>query len=144
MHSSLKLLSLVVLVVVLVASSLLGQPRMKAADLTPGAPAPAASLTLSMTGSCPGQMTFSGSGATPGGMVCCLMAAGPGNATIPAGIQCAGTALGLDSTYVLTGITFANAQGDFTTTSFVPGVWCGYYGQVIDFNSCCTSNVIQL
>ena len=101
-------------------------------------------LVLRVSGSCPGQMTFSGSGATPGGMVCCLCAMGPGSATIPAGTQCAGTVLGLDQTYFLAGITFADSQGNFSSSGFMGPQWCGTYGQVIDFNSCCVSNVVQL
>ena len=110
----------------------------------PGQGSLGCSLTLTVTGSCPGQMTFSGSGATPGGMVCCLCAMGPGSATIPAGTQCAGTVLGLDQTYFLAGITFADSQGNFSSSGFMGPQWCGTYGQVIDFNSCCVSNVVQL
>ena len=109
-----------------------------------GTPGTGCNLTLAMRGTCPGQVTFSGSGATPGGMVCCLAAMGPGSAAIPAGVQCAGTVMGLDQTFFLAGITFADSQGNYSTTAFMGSQWCGMYGQVIDFNSCCTSNVIQL
>lgn len=101
-------------------------------------------VSLRVSGSCPGSMTFDASGATPGGAVAYIYAFGAGNVVIPSG-PCAGTELGLNATAQLGGTETANAAGEATLTTNVPAAACGrVFVQALDVSSCTPSNVSEI
>lgn len=97
--------------------------------------AEAQSLTIS--GPCPGVMTFEVTGGTPFTRFAFLHSANTGSWVIPSLQPCAGTVTGLAATVVLGGVTEGDASGEATVTAFVPGGYCGArYVQVLDALSC--------
>ncbi len=102
-------------------------------------------FSLAVTGSCPGSMTATASGATSGGRVAFIRATGTGSQRIPPGNPCAGTTLGLDRTAVLVASPVANQQGVASITGNVPANACGrVFLQTVDISTCTTSNVAGL
>lgn len=100
---------------------------------------------LSLAGACPGPVTLTASGATPGGAVAFLYAFGTGSFAIPPGFPCAGTVLGLDSSVRLGGTASASAGGTATLSASAPAAACGrVFLQAVDLSSCATSNVLGL
>lgn len=106
-----------------------------------------AGFTLSASGTCPGPMTFSASGATPSGTVAFVWGLS-GTFSIPGGKPCAGTVLDLVPLltpapgYLLAG---ANANGDVSIQAIVPAGACGtVLVQAVDLASCTTSNTVGL
>lgn len=102
-------------------------------------------LTLNKQGPCPGLMTLTVNGATPGGQVAIVWGL-TAPFVIPPGKPCVGTALGvtpLNPNAFAVGV--ANAQGTATFTGNVPAAACGRIEvQAIDLQTCRTSNVIVL
>jgi hypothetical protein len=102
------------------------------------------SLDLSIAGSCPGTMTISATGATPGGRVRFLRATGTGNVVWPGG-SCAGTPLGLDDSMRPLRSVAADASGVASFTLTAPAAACGVILiQALDAASCATGDVSAL
>jgi hypothetical protein len=95
---------------------------------------------LAVTGSCPGQMSFAVTGATPGGRVAFLRASGQGEFVVPAGQPCAGTELGLDGSARVARVVAADADGAVNVQVNVPAGACGFL-QVVDGETCLASGV---
>ncbi|MFG0329497.1 MAG: DVUA0089 family protein [Phycisphaerales bacterium] len=101
--------------------------------------------TLAVSGSCPGVMDLTVTGATPGGRVAFLYAFGTGSQSIPPGNPCEGTTLGLNSSVQLGATANADANGEATVSPNVPAGACGrVFIQAIDLDSCNTTNVEAL
>ncbi|MFG0329973.1 MAG: hypothetical protein ACF8PN_08755 [Phycisphaerales bacterium] len=100
--------------------------------------------SLSINGSCPGQVTASVTGATPGGNVALLYAHAAGSVAIPNGNPCAGTVTGLNATAILVQIQSADASGVATFTGAAPPAACGGVVQALDVSSCAMTNVVGL
>ena len=98
-------------------------------------------LTLASSGSCPGAMTLSVSGAGAGNGVALVYGAA-GSFTIPGG-SCAGLALDVTSP-TLGAVLTADAAGDASATPTIPGGACGMTVQAVDLGTCTVSNTIVL
>lgn len=93
---------------------------------------------LTITGSCPGAMTFDFTGFTPLGQVELASASGPGSQTIiPAAHPCTGVDSGLASN-VRVRLSFqADAAGQYSTTRvFRRAAACGTLMRAIDLSTC--------
>lgn len=107
-------------------------------------PDPPPDLTITVTSQCPsgGTVTVSWTGATPGGQVALLLSPNPGNFVIPAGNPCVGTQLGLAGSGIR--IVYQGGAGQFGIRTVQgnasPGT-CGQLIQLLDIDSCRTSNV---
>jgi len=105
----------------------------------------AAPISLTAAGPCPGQMTLTARGNTPGGTVAFARAMGIGSQQIPNGNPCAGTLLGLNQTAMLVGTRTADGQGVAAISGNVPANACGrIFVQAIDVQTCLTSNVLGI
>lgn len=101
--------------------------------------------TLTVTGPCPGTMTFTVTGATPVVRIYYLWAFGPGSHVIPPGNLCSGTTLGLNNTVQVATWTASNNAGTAVVTWPVPPAACGsVWTQVLDGATCNTTNVVPL
>lgn len=101
--------------------------------------------TLSLTGSCPGLMSLTVSGATPNRNVAVLYARNRGSVTIPQGYPCAGTRIGLGASVALAGSKRADGDGNATFSATVPLVACGnIFVQALDLTTCGPSNVVPI
>lgn len=99
-------------------------------------------LAIQFNGVCPGAMTLSISGGTPGGTVAVLGAATGGSTTIPNGFPCAGTVLDLGARLTLISTTSLDGTGSGSVAGNVPAVACGLIQvQALDVATCATSNV---
>lgn len=104
-------------------------------------------LTTSLTGSCPGVMTATVYGGSPGGTVALEYSNNAGSFTIPAGYPCTGTRIyvGLP---LLAGSPLTDTADSAGTTVFsgsVPAGLCtSLRVQAIDVNTCNTSNGVFL
>lgn len=102
-------------------------------------------IELVLTGDCPGTITATSSGNTPGANVAFVYAFGEGNQRIPMGFPCAGTELGLNATAVLAGTVRADGSGVAAYSGRVPAGACGRtFVQTVDIGSCGLSNVASL
>lgn len=95
-------------------------------------------LVLAITGSCPGPMTVSVTGATASGSIA-IAYGNAGSFIIPGG-GCAGVNLAISSP-TLAGFFTADASGNLTLSPTVPAALCGLTVQVVDMSSCTASNV---
>ncbi len=101
-------------------------------------------LLVAQTGTCPGTLTWTISGATPNGTIVCLIADGCGRFVIPAGNPCAGTVTGLDSTARVVNVSTADPQGNAVISQNVGAGACGKPVQLLDLTTCKISNVVLL
>ncbi len=99
---------------------------------------------LAVSGICPGPVTVSVTGATPGGSVAIGYSGSTGAFTIPSGFPCAGTVLGLGGTPMLVTILVADGTGAASGGGSLPASVCGGSIQAVDFGTCTTSNVVPL
>jgi len=99
-------------------------------------------LSLEVTGTCPGTLDIAVTGATPNGTVPLVFGSGPGSFIVPGG-QCAGVELALSQPRVR-GRETADANGAINVMKTVPGGACGMLLQVLDIGSCSTSNTAPL
>ncbi|MFG0330710.1 MAG: FG-GAP repeat domain-containing protein [Phycisphaerales bacterium] len=100
---------------------------------------------LAINGTCPGAVTLTVSGATPGGTVAFIYAFGRGSVTIPQGNPCAGTTLDLDGSATLLDTARANASGEASVSGNAPAAACGrVFLQALDVATCSTSDVEAL
>jgi len=97
--------------------------------------------SLSVTGACPGTVTFDIAGATPFAGVA-LAYGGAGSFTIPSG-SCAGTVVDIASPTLAT-ILGADAAGSVTFTAVIPAGACGLTVQAVDLGACAPTNTIVL
>jgi outer membrane protein assembly factor BamB len=97
---------------------------------------------LAMTGPCPGAVTISVNGATPGAQVSLYSSKRAGSTTITTG-SCVNTTLDLmRARLVATGT--ADTNGSFTLRIRLNARQCGQLMQAIDLATCATSNVASL
>ncbi|MHC4824168.1 MAG: hypothetical protein ACYTEP_09135 [Planctomycetota bacterium] len=97
--------------------------------------------TLSVSGTCPGVMTISGSGLTASGPVAVVY--GPsGSFAIPGG-SCAGLVLDI-SAPTLAAVVAADASGDVSVAPNIPGALCGSTLQMVDLTACAATNSVIL
>lgn len=102
-------------------------------------------LALSVDGVCPGDVMVTASGAGRGSEVALIMGRAEGSFTIPDGMPCGGTVLGLGGAgLTVVGTATADADGIAIFGGTVPTFLCGRFLQAIDLSSCTTSNVEPL
>ena len=94
-------------------------------------------LVLAVSGTCPGVMTISVSGATPLGAV--AMITGPAGSFTVLGGSCSGLTLGI-SAPSLAAIVSADAAGDVSLSPSIGGGLCGVTLQAVDLGACAASN----
>ncbi len=104
-------------------------------------------LHLDVISTCPtgGPIRVSWNGATPGGTIALLYARNTGSFAIPNGRPCAGTVLGLGANQLQ--IVFqgsAGPEGSRTLNSNTGPAACGGYLQLLDLNTCSTSNAARI
>ncbi len=101
---------------------------------------------ITITGTCPGPMTLTVSGATPGGLVAMLYGV-PGSYTYP-GTPCTGIVLGIinpnGTAPTLATTQTANSAGVLVINFNAPASVCGLSVQAVDVASCTTSNIVTL
>lgn len=103
--------------------------------------------SLTLTGTCPGPVTVSWSGAQPGGRQALLFASIRGSFRIPQGQPCAGTVLGLGSNQlriVTPPGVFSTGNGSGSLQGNAGPAVCGGFLQLIQAGNCQTSNVAGL
>lgn len=98
--------------------------------------------SLDVTGACPGTITGTFSGFTPGTAIFVARARNTGSTTIPGG-PCAGAVFGLDDAALLR-VVFADNNGEVTLTGPVGNAPCGAYVQALDFETCRVTEVAQI
>lgn len=96
---------------------------------------------LTVSGSCPGVMSISLSGATAGGSVAFVFGTA-GSFTIPGG-SCAGLVIDVASPTVA-GFISADGSGNITLSPSISGGLCGSTIQAVDLASCTASNTAIL
>jgi hypothetical protein len=98
-------------------------------------------LTLTVTGACPGPVTFDVAGATPLSSVALVY--GPAGAfTVPGG-ACAGLVLDIAAP-TLAVVLPSDAAGDVSLSTTLPGAACGVTLQAIDLGGCLATNSVVL
>lgn len=103
-------------------------------------------LSLGKSGTCPGAMTFTATGATPSGTVAFVWGTS-GSFVIPGGYPCAGTMLGLTPLLAPPpgyALDAADGSGTAVFSVNVPPVGCGLLLQAVDLSTCTTTNVVTL
>lgn len=98
-------------------------------------------FSLSVSGTCPGPVQISVTGATPSGNVAFAYGAA-GSFTLPPG-PCAGTVLDISSP-TLAAIMAADASGNISIAPTLPAGICGRTLQCVDMTTCTTSNTVIL
>ncbi len=103
----------------------------------------ASGQTLTITGPCPGLMTFQVNGVAPIARVYFIHAANTGSWTIPPLQICGGTTTGLAAPVTLVpGFITSDAFGNATATFNVPAAACGNrWAQAGDSATCNLTNV---
>lgn len=97
---------------------------------------------LQFTGTCPGSVEVTVSGATPGGTVGILVSANEGTYVVPRG-SCVGAVFGLDAPTVHQTV-IADANGQSATVHTIGAGACGLFLQAGDLTTCAPSNVAQV
>ena len=99
---------------------------------------------LDVAGSCPGEMTFTGSELTAGGSFALLSSSGPGGAVLPGG-PCGGAASGLSPAGLTLRIVGpVDPSGMFEVRPSIPLGACGAFIQVVDLATCTFTGVESL
>jgi len=98
-------------------------------------------LALSMTGTCPGVMNISVTGATAAGSVA-LAYGNAGSFTLPSG-SCAGLVLDIANPTLAAFFT-ADSAGSVAISPNIPGAVCGLTLQAVDMATCSKSNAVIL
>ena len=103
-----------------------------------------AAPTVELTGTCPGQINVTITGATPYGPIAAATSPNPGGFVLPFG-PCMGTATGLSGAGVVPAApAVADGAGNAYLTPTVPAAACGRLGQVMDIATCAPSNVFEI
>lgn len=97
-------------------------------------------VVLTRAGACPGIVTWSVTGASPGGNVVFVFGT-PGPFTLPPG-PCGGTLLGIIPFRGMRIVKRADALGAVSIVRNMPALLCGKSMQAIDVATCCLSNVV--
>lgn len=97
--------------------------------------------SLAKSGTCPGSITLTVAGASPGGSVAILH--GPAGAFIKPGPPCAGLALAM-SVPTLGPMLTANGLGGAALTFNAPAGACGRTVQAVDVAACAATNAVAL
>jgi len=97
--------------------------------------------TLTLTGTCPGLVTFDVTGSTPFGGVAVVYGAA-GSFTLGGG-ACAGLTLGIGAPNVA-GVFAADVNGDVTFSANIPSGACGLSVQAVDIGACEPTNAAVL
>ncbi|MHC4837232.1 MAG: hypothetical protein ACYTF3_03470 [Planctomycetota bacterium] len=118
-----------------------GTPLTPTVPFTPGT-SQLGVFDLTIAGSCPGPITISVTGATPGAQVALAWSLNAGSSSVPGG-ACGGTALGLAAPNLLT-ILVADASGQAAFAANAPSSACGVFLQAVDLGACAASDVEQL
>lgn len=100
-------------------------------------------LSIGVSGTCPGTVTFDGQGATAGQPVILLRGAALQGRELPPGTPCPGLRLALQGFNVLSG-TRAAPDGTFTIQADVPAQACGQFVQAIQFAGCASTSVSSI
>lgn len=102
-------------------------------------------FTLASSGTCPGMMTLSTSGGTPGGPCAYVYGTGTSAKNVPGG-PCGTLTLNVGNSPTLYGIFGNNGSGATTVGPFnAKAGWCGLIRvQCVDVGSCSVSNVVTL
>ncbi len=98
---------------------------------------------LDVTGTCPGVMTLTITGATPASDVFIVSGDRQGTTAIPSG-PCAGTELGLADGLVVRATRTADGTGVVSLSPDVPALACRAWVQVLDVATCTVSGAVQL
>ncbi len=98
--------------------------------------------SLSVAGTCPGEVSLSVRGATPGGSVLIVGAKTPGSEMVGKG-PCAGTMIGLSDKRVA-GIRVAGADGTLLLKRRLPQGGCAAYLQPVDYTTCKAGSVVRI
>jgi hypothetical protein len=98
---------------------------------------------LALSGSCPGTITLSFSGATPDGVVTLFGSHARGSTVLPPGGPCPGMALGLEGA-ALVDTARADASGAGSVAHVVRADRCGSFLQAVDVASCSAGNVARI
>jgi len=106
-------------------------------------PSAATTPILSVTGTCPGQLTIAGSDFTPRGGLMLFAALQPGSVELPPALHCAGHTIDLTDPALLTSL-YGNAAGSQSIVIDAPAVICGAYLQALDPHSCGKSSVVMI
>lgn len=104
-----------------------------------GQSATAGVFDVTIAGTCPGPVTVTVTGATPGGQVGIGWSTSTGSFTIPSG-PCSGTVMGLSSPSLLAMVT-ADGSGTATLSGTAPSAACGAFVQAVDITTCGTSGI---
>jgi len=97
--------------------------------------------TLTITGTCPGLMTFDVSGGTAFGAL--GLAYGPAGSFTIGGGGCAGTTLGISAPSIA-GVFGLDVNGDLSFSATIPSGACGLTVQGLDLSNCDTTNTATL
>ncbi|MCC6906732.1 MAG: hypothetical protein IT430_02210 [Phycisphaerales bacterium] len=101
------------------------------------------SLSLSVTGACPGTVTVAWNNATPNTQLAIVFGQNQGSTIIPGG-PCAGTELGVQNGVQLIRTVSSGANGNGSVNGAAGTAACGRYLQLVEAGSCDTSNVDQI
>ncbi len=101
------------------------------------------SLSLSVTGTCPGTVTVAWNNATPNTQLAIVFGQNQGSTIIPGG-PCAGTQLGLQNGVQLIRTVGSGANGNGSVNGAAGTAACGHFLQLVEVGSCDTSNVDQI
>ena len=99
-------------------------------------------FTLTITGTCPGEVTLTAAGGTPGGVAGIIFSSAEGSDPLAAG-PCAGTVSGLMNPQLFTVLTL-DGSGGFSITRTAPSGVCGAFLQIVDGATCTVSTVDSL
>jgi len=106
---------------------------------------PCIGLATFVGGDCPGPSTLVATGGTPGGDIAFVFALNDGQFTIPDGLPCAGTTLGLGTAGLqVAQVVPADDFGSVVVETSLPPAACNGRVQTIDLETCETSPVVPL
>lgn len=102
-------------------------------------------FSFEVVGHCPGGVNLTWSGATASRMLAIIFASSRGSLVIPNGNPCAGTPLGLGPQNIqLVQTISTGANGINSINGNTSGGACGGFLQLLDLDTCSTSNVEQI
>ncbi|MFG0330469.1 MAG: hypothetical protein ACF8PN_11285 [Phycisphaerales bacterium] len=100
---------------------------------------------FTVAGVCPGLIDLAWSGASEGGTVAIVFASNTGSVTIPIGMTCEGTQLGLGTRNIqLVRTVPGGANGMAMLSGDAPSFACGGFLQLLDIGTCATSSVAMI
>ncbi len=101
--------------------------------------------SLTITGPCPGIMTFEVNGAAPFARIAYIYSTSTGSWAVPPGFPCAGLITGLGAPVNLGAFAEADAAGDVAVSATIPPGFCGTrFVQALDLLVCSSSPVVLI